>query len=58
MSPQSEESMSVTSLGVPSPSQQGEDIGYDQFIENLTPEKSRAFAADLAKLYFSKKVQA
>jgi hypothetical protein len=46
--------MSVTSLGMPNPSQQGESLEYDQFIEALTPEQSRAFAADLAQLYRSK----
>lgn len=50
--------MSVTSLGMPNPSQQGEELEYDQFIEKLTPEQSQAFAADLARLYMSKKTQA
>ena len=49
--------MSVTSLGTPNPSQQGEELEYDKFIEALTPEQSRAFAADLARLYMSKKTQ-
>jgi hypothetical protein len=55
MSPESVESMSVTSLGMPNPSQQGEALEYDQFIEALTPEQSKAFAADLARLYMAKK---
>jgi len=57
MSPESVESMSVTSLGMPNPSQQGEALEYDQFIEGLTPEQSKAFAADLARLYMAKKSQ-
>jgi len=58
MSQENEELMSVTSLGTPNPSQQGEELEYDRFIEALTPEQSKAFAADLAKLYMSKQAQA
>lgn len=58
MSQENEELMSVTSLGMPNPSQQGEELEYDKFIEALTPEQSRAFALDLAKLYKSKQAQA
>lgn len=58
MSQENEASMSVTSLGMPNPSQQGEDLDYDKFIEGLTPEQSKSLAMELAQLYRSKKTQA
>jgi hypothetical protein len=58
MSQENEALMSVTSLGMPNPSQQGEDLDYDKFIEGLTPEQSKSLAMELAQLYKSKKAQA
>jgi len=58
MSQENEALMSVTSLGMPNPSQQGEDLDYDKFIEGLTPEQSKSLAMELAQLYRSKKAQA
>ena len=58
MSQENEASMSVTSLGMPNPSEQGEDLDYDKFIEGLTPEQSKSLAMELAQLYRSKKAQA
>tara|TARA_S200002703_G_scaffold132226_1_gene119987 strand:- start:54 stop:185 length:132 start_codon:yes stop_codon:yes gene_type:complete len=43
---------------MPNPSQQGEDLDYDKFIEGLTPEQSKSLAMELAQLYKSKKAQA
>lgn len=58
MSQENEGLMSVTSLGMPNPSQQSEDLDYDKFIEGLTPEQSKSLAMELAQLYRSKKAQA
>ena len=34
----------------PTPTQQGEDIDFDKFIEGLTPEKMASFVADMIAL--------
>ena len=47
--------MSATSLGMPTPNRSGEDLEFDQFVANMTPEKIKALAIDLANLRKGKK---
>ncbi len=43
-------SQTLPATETPVPMQQGEDIEFDQFIEGLTPQKMKAFVADMLAL--------
>jgi len=55
MSQEREALMSPTSLGMPTPNREGEDLEFEKFTQGMTPEKVKSLASELVALYKKKR---